>query len=368
VVCGVDVIVGCDLSRYNESFDPDTATEPIDFAIQKATQGMAYVDKKYEEIWQGVKKVAVRGAYHYQDNSSWLAQADHFLETAAKHDYHIYALDLEEYDNEYTDTFFADAKRIIDHWRANARNKTVILYTNGSTYDQLHLSLGRLYGLAVAKDWLNSVPLWIASPTVMGAPVLPKYRKDWFIHQYSWSGSILRWGTGGTRVDENIFNGTREQFQSYFHLTEVPQPPDEPTNEDNHMTTQFYRLNTTAANIRTGPGTNYQDIGDLRQGDVVQVVERLGSWSRFTVAQHSNGTPVLVNTTVPVNLYPGQCWSTNAYFVAVDALPNPQPEPAPEPPAEGSVTVSVEAEITATIDGRVYVGTATIDNVELVER
>jgi GH25 family lysozyme M1 (1,4-beta-N-acetylmuramidase) len=217
--------VGCDLSRYNVSFDPAKATEPIDFAFQKATQGALYVDLLYEYIWQGVKQIPVRGAYHYQTGASWLAQADHFLATAERHDYHIHALDLEQYGNIYNDTFFADAKRIIDRWRA-VSDKKVVIYTNGSTYDQFYLSLLKLYGEAGAS-WLDAIPLWIASPTIAGLPILPKYRtnKDWLIHQYNWKGLPSRWGTGGTAVDENVFCGDMNTFASYFGLGSVILPP-----------------------------------------------------------------------------------------------------------------------------------------------
>lgn len=221
--------IGCDLSRYNKGFNPELATGPIDFAIQKATEGHTYIDLEYENIWQGVKQIPVRGAYHYQRSGfSWEAQAEHFLDAAGRHDYHIHALDLEEVNNDYSDTFFADAKRIIDYWR-NYSLKKAVLYTNGSTYIQMYYALVRLYGSSRALEWLDSVPLWIASPSAAGFPIMPKYRKTWEIHQYTWGGSNTRWGTLGGSVDENVFNGDVAALHSWLGLTSTPPQTGEPT-------------------------------------------------------------------------------------------------------------------------------------------
>jgi len=343
--------IGCDLSRYNISFDPNLATGAIDFAIQKATEGTSYVDLKYEEIWQGVQKITVRGAYHYQrSDMSWKAQADHFLDTAARHDYHLYALDLEEVGNTYSDTFFADAKRILDYWRA-VTDKKVVLYTNGSTYNQFYLALLKLYGEA-GVSWLDGTSLWIASPTLAGAPYLPKYRtnQDWFIHQYSWTGLPSRWGTGGTRVDENVFCGDVNLLWSSLHMT-----PESGNTETEAGMSQWYRVNADALNIRQGPGASYQDIGDLLRNDQIETSEVLGGWLHI-VSISRNGGPWLMPPD-PLN-----SWCSGAYCVAIDPPVTPPP-----PPSEG-LFVSVDAVITANIGGKVYVGNVLMDNVELVER
>lgn len=285
--------IGCDLSRYDVSFDPQLATGPIDFAFQKATEGMSYVDSKYEEIWQGVKQIPVRGAYHYQlSGLSWIAQADHFLEITAKHDYHIYALDVEEYGNTYTDTYFADCKRVVDYWRKNA-NKKILIYTNGSTYTQMYLAMARLYGATYTANWMNGVDLWIASPTTAGAPWLPKGREKWTFHQYSWGGLPSRWGTGGTRVDENVFNGDLPALYQWLEM-EAPSPIEPPTETEEIIMQGTIKAFT---NIRASYNKNSTDLGDLLTGDIVTWSEEWAgtdglTWIKLITATR-NGAPVL---------------------------------------------------------------------------
>lgn len=248
--------VGADLSRYNVFFNPDAATSPIDFVFQKATQGITYIDTSYEEIWRGVQKVGIRGAYHYQSSGfSWEAQAKHFLEVANRHDYHIYSLDMEEYGNDYTDTFFIDAKRIIDYWRANS-DKKVVLYTNSSSYNSMYHALVRAYG-SPAKTWMDELPLWLASPSSAGSPILPPNRLTWQFHQYSWIGDPTRWGTGGTRVDENVFNGDVNQLNQWLGITGS-------SGGEGEIMTQRYKVTRpNGCNIRTDHNTSSQIVGVL---------------------------------------------------------------------------------------------------------
>lgn len=210
---------GIDISRYNVSFDPTIAHRQIDFVFQKATQGTSYIDTLYEAHWAGVSKIPIRGAYHYQQSGmSWLSQANHFLNVTNRHDYQILALDLEEFGNEYNNTFFSDSYRIINYLRDEAPDKKIILYTNGNGYKLMYYSLISQYGYNII-NWIKGVPLWFADPTTAGLPHLPTMRETWEIHQYSWSGLPSDWGTGGTRVDENVFNGTVHDMRTWLGMS-----------------------------------------------------------------------------------------------------------------------------------------------------
>lgn len=280
---------GIDISRYNVSFDPTKATTQIDFIVQKATEGISYVDLAYETLWSGVQQVPIRGAYHYQRSEmSWLAQAEHFLNTQAKHDYHILALDLEGYGNLYSDTFFADTKRIIDHWRQYAPKQKIILYTNLDGYKQLYYSLIRSYGSGIVS-WLDGVPLWLASPGAAGSVPLPPYRKTWEIHQYSWNGVPSLYGMGGTRVDENVYNGTVEQMSAWLGLSGTIIPPD----VGGEMKAGVI---LAGLNIRTGPGVSYADIGDLKFGDAVfGDLDTVSNWFHFNKIIRKTGVVEIVD-------------------------------------------------------------------------
>lgn len=284
---------GIDISRYNISFDPNKAVEKLDFVFQKATEGATYVDLLYEQLWQGVSQIDIRGAYHYQKSeTSWKAQADHLLNTIVMHDYHILALDLESYGNIYSDTFFADTKRIIDYWRLNAPSKKVILYTNGDGYKQLYYSLLRTYGSNIIK-WMDELPLWFASPATAGLPFLPTTRKTWKIHQYSWSGLPSDWGTGGTRVDLNVFNGDALSMRNWVGLETTTPPEEPPTGETMDKYMIVTDKVTSSLNIRTS-GENLgtaNDLGpfNLLRGDIIHVVEtNTNLFCRFDALYRNN--------------------------------------------------------------------------------
>ena len=222
--------IGCDVSRYQIYFDPAKASGAVDFAIQKITEGL-YIHSGLETMWAGVQKVGIRGAYHYQRSGvNWQAQADLFLNTAAKKSFHIYALDLEGYGNTVNSAMLLDTQRIINYWKTKASQR-VILYTNINFYNQLKFVVGEV--------WLNTIPLWIAYPNqTPGKPVLPSGRQTWSVHQYSWTGIPSRWGTG-YNTDENVFNGTLAEMQAWAGGTIIPPP----VITDGHQ--QIRRYNST---------------------------------------------------------------------------------------------------------------------------
>src|SRR4030066_1792073 len=97
---------------------------------------------------------------------------------------------------------------------------------------------------------------------------------------------------------------------------------------------KWYKVNTVKLQIRGGPGTNYADIGDLFQGDIIEVFETLGGWHHITVI---NAIPVTNSAS----------WCAGAYTVEI-ASPNPEPEPIPAPTV-GPITITVESEFWETV-------------------
>ena len=247
---------GVDVSRWNVFFDPDLSEHQIDFAIQKLTEGTSYIDLALEEIWSGVAKVPVRGGYHYQRSGySWQAQADHFLNVAARHDYHIYALDMESVNNTYNDTFFADGRRIIDYWRSHS-NKRVLLYTNGSTYKLFAAAIKRLY--ADGQAWLDSLDFWYAWPSLTASePILPTGCNAWKLWQYRWDGK--NYGVNNN-IDVNKFNGTLNQLHAWSGVTTVPEPPPDGGNMTTGLADE--RLGKSPS-VRNGPSVTADKLYSL---------------------------------------------------------------------------------------------------------
>ena len=204
-----------------------------DFGIMKLTEGdpktndqvngvISGVDETAAEQWQLVNQVEIRGAYHFQrSGKSWQAQADHFLKQIEerKYDFHMYALDVEQKRNTYSDAFFQDTRRIIDYWRTAAPGKMVMLYSNVSTYqDYLYPAMQRLYP-ADGVTWLAGVPLWLAyyyrkNPMGLGEPKTPKQRSAWDIWQYSPNGARNNYGAR----DLNVFRDTKEAMKAWLGI------------------------------------------------------------------------------------------------------------------------------------------------------
>ena len=233
---------GVDLSRWDVAFDPSKATGQIDFAIMKASEGTSR-DNKFAEIWAGVQKVPIRGAYHYlRSGIEWQAQADFFISVVKEYDFHFYTMDFEGTGNTM-DAAFADMAR---KWISYVTTKTLVpvttnappqvqagkqvfLYTNPSHYDADLFPYG---------DWMKDYPLWLAqywnNPSPDKNPGMPKNRKpgDWTIYQYAseinFPGHAKEYGTAANSVDLNVFNGTVADMRAWLKLGAPPPPPPPP--------------------------------------------------------------------------------------------------------------------------------------------
>ncbi|MBA4379590.1 MAG: hypothetical protein C0393_02700 [Anaerolinea sp.] len=216
---------GVDLSFWDVSFDPAKATGQIDFAIMKASEGTSR-DPKFAEIWSGVQKVPIRGAYHFlRSQLDWKAQADFFLSVITGCDFHFYALDFESKYNVVSAKFADMAHKWIEY-TIQKTGKLVLLYTNPSHYD---------VDLYPYGDWMKDYPLWIAqywmnNPSPDKDPKLPINRKsgDWTIYQYAcevnFKGHSKEYGAGANSIDLDAFNGTVADMRAWLKL-DVPPPP-----------------------------------------------------------------------------------------------------------------------------------------------
>jgi len=234
-----------------------------DFAFMKLTDGEiddaqevsdVWVFKKEADIraeqWMFVKDAEIRGAFHYmRSGQPWQAQADHFLQVVEKegYDFHIYALDVEGKNNTFSDEFFADARRIIDHWRVQKPPKMVMLYCNPSTFDDhIHPKIQELFPVDGLK-WIENVPLWLAQydpedkfPTGEAEPKTPKNGTNWDIWQYSQVGArgkaeyqarMLEAGLPDLSLsvdfygarDLNVFRGSKEAMREWLGISSEPQ-------------------------------------------------------------------------------------------------------------------------------------------------
>lgn len=213
---------------------------------------------------------------------------------------------------------------------------------SGLPNDRIAIYTGFFWWVArVGNDlFFKRYQLWLAGYSAMSQVRIPEPwdAGDLLFWQYTASGNGTAYGVSSKEIDLNWYCCDLAAYHKRFPLATMEPPPlPPPTGEP---MTKYYRLDTTAANIRMGPGTSYADRGDLVRGDVVQVDDpNVAGWSPYKIAQHSDGTPVrLANGTPLDGAQPDTYWSTNAYFVETPGLPNPPVPPPPEPTEEIVIT------------------------------
>lgn len=240
---------GVDLSHWDVAFDPAKATGRIDFAIMKVSDA-TFRDKKFAEIWSGVQKVPIRGAYHYlRSGFDWKAQADFFISVVSGYDFHFYAMDFEGTNNTMGAPFADMARKWIEYVTTQT-GKLVLLYTNPAHYDG---------DLSPYGNWMKDYPLWIAqywnNPSADKNPGLPKTRKsgDWIIYQYAseinFPGHAKEYGTSANSVDLNVFNGTVADMRAWLKLEPAPIPIPLPIPPDNTKAAQIAMIDWMIAQL-----------------------------------------------------------------------------------------------------------------------
>lgn len=218
--------LGLDISKYD--FRYDAAVRPADFVIQRASYGLRR-DERFDVLWNDIRPVPIRGAYHYYSSGVyWQAQAEHFLSIVAGKSYHFLALDYEPDFNKLNANTAAEARRIMEHWRAET-GQQVLLYCNPYIYE----TYLRPYG-----DWMKAWPLWVSQwnskwwqANRATGPRLPREVSEWAFWQYGgdyqhpsgkWSvpgyGEGAAWGVQAKHVDLDAFNGSPAELRAWCGL------------------------------------------------------------------------------------------------------------------------------------------------------
>jgi hypothetical protein len=189
---------GIDISHWQETFK---YVGQIDFIIQKVTEGWSWTDPKFEEFLPEVKKVPIRGAYHYYLTSlDPVLQACHFHKTVKDHGYHFLAVDYEKANNNLNKAGAENLKKFWDKLQT-LTDLPVLLYVSPYIYrDNL---------CAFDKFW-ETVPLWIAhwngqDPETGEPNVFDGW--GWVIWQYA-----------SDIVDKDVYNGPVEKMRKWLKL------------------------------------------------------------------------------------------------------------------------------------------------------
>lgn len=175
---------GIDVSHYQGNINWSQVKQAgIDFAFIKATEGIGYIDPKFQQNWLAAQQAGIQtGAYHFfRPTEDPQLQAKNFIASIKAADYKQTNLPL-VLDVEIAGGVSAqDLQQNIGDLLAaiqQALQTTPMIYTDPSFWNT---------SIGIA---LNEYPLWIADWTQRPAPTLPNGWSDWEYWQYSQSGTV----------------------------------------------------------------------------------------------------------------------------------------------------------------------------------
>ena len=200
-------VAGVDVSCYQGDIDWETlASQNIEFAFIKATEGSSFVDPNFSYNWTEAQKTGLRiGAYHFFSfESSGETQADSFISTVKAVDNMLPPVIDVEYYNDFktkkdidVDVIKTELRKLTDKLNENYGIKPVI-YCDEKTYTDI-----------VNGDF-SDCDLWYRS-------VYSSVPSDvnWTFWQYS-NRHLLKGYKGEERyIDMNVFSGNKDDFALY---------------------------------------------------------------------------------------------------------------------------------------------------------
>lgn len=258
-------VPGIDVSRWQGKIDwASIVAEGFRFAYMRATIGKSYIDPRFYENWDNARDAGLLiSAYHVvTPGIEPEAQIAHLFDTLEGREADLpLSLDIERQDNVDPETLsHCIGTCLIELERRDSRKP--IIYTARWFWDRYVLP---------RKEWC-AYDLWVASYTT--SPILPRDWKTWRFWQFSDSGEVP--GIRSRTVDLNWFAGNYEALVTYGKRDKHE--------IDSSTPEQQWQLHVLdKVNIRSGPGTSFDDLGNLYAGDVIQALALTGSeiWVEF---------------------------------------------------------------------------------------
>lgn len=201
---------GVDVSHYQGEIDwPVLASQDIQFAFIKATEGSAYQDAYFQANWQEAQNANLRvGAYHFFSyDSPGAGQAKNFIEHVPLEGTALPpVIDVEFYGgNEKNPPDRAsvepELRAMADALKAHY-GVSPILYATEKSY--------ALYIAGAFED----CDIWIRN--VLTTPTLSDGR-SWTFWQYSNRMRLDGYAGEEPYIDMNVFYGTQDEFDGYSH-------------------------------------------------------------------------------------------------------------------------------------------------------
>jgi lysozyme len=262
-------VAGIDVSRWQGKIDwTRVAAAGYLFAMIRATIGNDYTDPRFEENWHGAQNAGLLvSAYHVVTPLVTAEQQiKHFFQVLGGRRADLpLVMDVEREDKTAPEGITRCVKACLGEVE-NADGRKPIIYTARWFWDRCVLT---------APEW-STYDLWVASYTT--APILPRDWKSWRFWQYSESGVVP--GSGSRATDLNWFAGSYADLISYSGEKKEREADDEAEVD----TGQPWRIRILdRVNVRSGPGTSFDNLGKLQVGQVIEARTLAGSdvWIEF---------------------------------------------------------------------------------------
>lgn len=197
---------GIDVSHYQGAIDWEKiASQDVDFAFIKATEGSSYVDEYFYDNWQAAAQTELYvGAYHFFSfDSRGQTQAELFIDTVGDLTGKLApVIDIEYYGDkeknppkkEAVKEELGEMLRLLEE---NYRTRPVI-YTTYKVYDRY------------IKGEFEEYPLWLRN---VYYPPVGAVKEQWTFWQYT-DRAVLEGYEGQEKyIDMNVFRGSREEFE-----------------------------------------------------------------------------------------------------------------------------------------------------------
>jgi lysozyme len=243
----------------------------IRFAFIKAAQGN-WLDQDFVLNWASSKKAGLlRGAYHFLDWRYPLIEQARFFSGVLRTDPGELPPVLD----------FESRVNVPDRATASQAAKSFVLIVEQELKRRpiLYTSPGYWMEFGSVDPFWRNYPLWIAHYTTADAPIVPAPWKEYAFWQYTSHGDGPAYGVESLNVDLNWYNGTLAELQKQFGLDgQQPEQHDQPSARHPRM-----QVTAKTLNVRSGPGLSYADVGDLQQGDEIDVLQISGrdAWVEF---------------------------------------------------------------------------------------
>lgn len=196
------------ISSYQGDIDWNVlASQNIDFAFIKATEGSGFVDPMFKTNYSKATKTNLRiGAYHFFSyDSSGLTQAENFIAVVSKSENMLPpVIDVE---------FYGDKADNLPDKAETQKNLSLMIEKLEEYYGKKPIiySTGKAYDLYIS-DAFRDYDIWVRN--VFTSAGLSDGRK-WTFWQYTDKAKLDGYNGEEKYIDMNVFNGTEKEFADY---------------------------------------------------------------------------------------------------------------------------------------------------------